>query len=186
MPVIRDPSTHNGMIVDSEGRAQVEAKTVCSSQESNQHHKSAYIMQLPAVVLGSSWVWAAIKNTEDEDMTITRVVLWTASNKSNDWIGAYTRGAFTYASNGTSATPACCNSGGALSASGSFYYNDSVGDMSTITAGQSCGSILATTTPTEFKINAHWVVPKNQTWYLKSELANDNTYMGWVEFYYHA
>ena len=37
----------------------------------------------------------------------------------------------------------------------------------------------------EFLIESKWIVPKNQTWYLKSELANDNTYRGWVEFHYH-
>lgn len=183
--VIRDPRTQVGADVTDSGRLKTYSVSEGEALHENEDNKQAYIMELPAVILGAAWVWAAIKNTDDSDLIVARVVLWTVSNKSNDWISAYTRGAFTYASNGTSATPACCNSGGALSASGSFYYNDAVGDMTTITAGQSCGSILATTTPTEFKIEPRWVVPKNQTWYLKSELANDNTYQGWIEFYYH-
>jgi hypothetical protein len=185
MSIVRDPSTNTGMNVDSEGRGQVESKMVVAAAEANKNHNAAYVMELPAVILGSNWIWAVIKNTDDDDLHIVRCVLWTTTSKSNDWVAAYTRGAFTYASNGTAATPSCCNSGGALSATGSFYYNDAVGDMTTITAGQSCGSILVTTTPQEFKIESGWVVPKNQTWYLKSELANDNTYRGWIEFFYH-
>ncbi len=185
MTVIRDPNTQRGMEVDSEGRGQTESKTFTASQETNHNHKTAYVMELPAATLTAAWVWAALKNTDDLEMHITSVVLWTTVNKSNDWVSAYTRGAFTYAANGTSVSPANCNSGGALGASGSFYYNDGVGDLTTITAGQSCGSILVTTTPTRFRVDSEWVVPKNQTWYLKSELANDNTYRGWIEFFIH-
>lgn len=183
--VIRDPVTGVGVGVTSNQMLKTHAMTVSEAHHENESHNRAYIMELPAVVLGAAWVWAAIKNTDDLDLIIARAVLWTVQNKSNDWVSAYTRGAFTYSANGTSATPANCNSGGALSASGSFYYNDAVGDLATIVAGQSCGSILATTTPKVFEIASYWVVPKNQTWYLKSELANDNTYRGWIELFYH-
>ena len=185
---IRDPTTGVAAKVYGAGNTKrlfTSSMVHNSAMVENLEHKSAYVMELPAVVLGSNWVWAAIKNTADEDLIVTRCVLWTVTSKSNDWVAAYTRGAFTYGSNGTAATPACCNSAGALSASGSFYYNDAVGDMTTITAGQACGKLLITSTPQEFKIDSYWVVPKNQTWYLKSELANDNTYQGWIEFFYH-
>ena len=182
---IRDPVTGIGMKVDEEQRAHVESKAFVASELSNIDHKDAYVMELPAVVLGSNWVWAAIKNTADTEIIVVRCVLWTVTNKSNDWVSGYTRGAFTYSANGTSADPANCNSGGALSAEGSFYYNDAGGDLATIVAGQSCGSILLTTTPKEFEIESKWIIPKNQTFYLKSELANDNTYRGWIEFHYH-
>jgi len=184
--IVRDPSAGYGVKVNSQGMGYVEARTLPFAHETNISQKNSYVMELPAVILGSNWIWAAIKNTDDSDMVIERCVLWTSTSKSNDWVSAYTRGAFTYAANGTAATPSCCNSGGALSASGSFYYNDAVGDMTTITAGQSCGSILVINTPLEFRLSSGWVVPKNQTWYLKSELANDNTYRGWIEFYYHS
>ncbi len=182
---IRDANTQRSMDVDNEGRAQVEAKTFTASQETNHSHKTSYVMALPAVTLTAAWIWAAIKNTDDNELHITSVVLWVPTNKSNDWVSAYTRGSFTYSANGTSATPANCNSGGALGASGSFYYNDGGGDMATIVVGQACGAILITTTPQRFYIDSQWIVPKNQTWYLKSELANDNAYQGWIEFYYH-
>ena len=185
MGEIRDPESQRGIRVTTEFRATVESKTFAASELSNIDHKDAYVMELPAVTLTAAWVWAAIKNTADTEVIITRCVLWTVVNKSNDWVAAYTRGAFTYSANGTVATPANCNSGGALSAEGSFYYNDGVGDLATITAGQSCGSILVTAAPQEFVIESKWIVPKNQTWYLKSELANDNTYQGWIEFHYH-
>ena len=185
MVEIRDPKTGLGMDVSSEARGLVESKGFAASELSNIDHKDAYVMELPAVVLTSNWVWAAIKNTADVELIIVRCVLWTVTAKSNDWVAAYTRGAFTYSANGTSSTPANCNSGGALSAEGSFYYNDGGGDLATITAGQSCGSILLNTTPQEFVIESKWIIPKNQVFYLKSELANDNTYRGWIEFHYH-
>ncbi len=185
MSEIRDPSTQAGMKVTDEFRATVESKAFVASELSNIDHRDAYVMELPAVILGGAWVWAAIKNTADTELIVVRCVLWATTGKANDWVSAYTRGAFTYSANGTAATPANCNSGGALSAEGSFYYNDSVGDLATITAGQSCGSMLLTTTPQVFEVESKWIIPKNQTWYLKSELANDNTYRGWVEFHYH-
>lgn len=183
--IIRDPVSGTGARVTEAGKLKTYSTVETEALHYNETDKAAYIMELPAVVLGSNWVWAVIKNTDDNDLIVARVVLWTVTNKSNDWISAYTRGAFTYSANGTAATPSCANSGGALSASGTFYYNDAVGDLATITAGQSCGSILATTTPSVFEITSKWVIPKNQVWYLKSELANDNTYRGWVEFYFH-
>lgn len=182
---IRDPETQRGMKVSSEFRALMESKAFAASELSNIDHKDAYVKELPAVVLGSNWVWAVIKNTADVELIVVRCVLWTTVAKPDDWVAAYTRGAFTYSANGTSVTPANCNSGGALSAEGDFYCNDAVGDLATITAGQSCGSILLNTTPQVFEIESKWIVPKNQTWYLKSELANDNTYRGWIEFHYH-
>ena len=188
MDIIRDPVTGVGATVyGPSGTKRLFTSSMVHEAPliENLENRQSYVMNLPAVVLGSNWVWAAIVNTADEDLIIDRVVLWTATNKSNDFVAAYTRGAFSYTANGTSATPSCCNSAGALSASGTFYYNDAVGDMATITAGQECGAILATSTPQEFRVGARWIVPKNQTWYLKSELANDNTYKGWVEFYYH-
>ena len=177
--------TGNKAGVSTTGLLQAEVKTHSDAFYENLNNKSAYIMELPAVILGSSWVWAAIKNTDDKDLVIVRCVLWVATAKSGDFVSAYTRGTFTYATNGTSATPSQCNSGTALSASGSFYYNDAVGDMTTIGAGQACGTVLLNTAPQEFCVTARWVVPKNQTWYLKSELSNDNTYKGYIEFYYH-
>lgn len=186
MTVIRDPGTHNGANVTSTGKLETYGVAESEEMHENEANKHAYVMNLPAVILGAAWIWAVIKNSEDNDLVVSRVMLWTSVNKSNDFMCAFTRGTFTYASNGTQAVPASCNSGGALSApAGDFYYNDAVGDMTTIGAGQECGSILATTTPTVFDISAKWVVPKNQVFYLKSELANDNTYKGWIEFYYH-
>lgn len=182
---IRDPVTQVGAGVTSTGRLKTYSVIESEAHHENEKNKQAYIMNLPAVILGAAWVWAAIKNTADEDLVVIRAVLWTATNKSNDFVSAYTRGSFTYSANGTEATPANANSGGALSAEGTFYYNDAGGDLATITAGQECGSILATETPQEFSIKPLWIVPRNQVFYLKSELANDNTYKGWIEFIYH-
>lgn len=185
---IRDPVTQVGATVFGPGKTK---RLFTSSMVhktpfvENLENQQAYVMNLPAVVLGSNWVWAVIKNTNDLDLIVERCVLWTATSKSNDFVAAYTRGAFTYSANGTATTPSQCNSGGALNASVTAYYNDAVGDLATITAGQECGAILVTSTPQEFKIGSHWVIPKNQIFYLKSELANDNTYKGWIEFYFH-
>ena len=185
MGEIRDPNTRRGAEVTPGGRLKTFAVTETEGLHENEDNQQAYIMNLPAVILGSNWIWAVVKNTEDADLVVSNVKLWTVTNKSNDWIGAYTRGTFAYSANGTVATPASCNSGGALSAGGVFYYNDAVGDLATIGAGQQCGALLAITTPQDFSIKANWVVPKNQVFYLKSELANDNTYQGYIEFYYH-
>ena len=188
MGEIRDPVTQTGATVYGAGttkRLYTSSEVHSTAFVENIENKHAYVMNLPAVVLTSNWIWAVIKNTADEDMVIERCVLWTKDSKAGDFVGAYTRGAFTYAANGTPATPASCNSGGALSASGSFYYNDAVGSITTVTAGQQCQSILLTSTPQEFSSSGAWVVPKNQVWYLQSELENDNTYKGWIEFHYH-
>ncbi|KKN26615.1 hypothetical protein LCGC14_0873080, partial [marine sediment metagenome] len=127
--VIRDPQTGRGASVTENFMLKVYAVEETEAYHENEAHQTAYVMELPAVVLGGAWVWAVVKNTDDRDLIVARCVLWTVTNKSNDFVSAYTRGAFTYASNGTVATPANCNSGGALSASGSFYYNDAVGDI---------------------------------------------------------
>jgi len=185
---VRDPVTQTAATVYGAGttkRIYTSSEVHATPLVENIENKSAYVMNLPAVVLTSNWIWAVIKNTDDYDLIVERCMLWTATSKSNDFVGAYTRGAFTYAANGTAATPACCNSGGALSATGSFYYNDAVGSITTVTAGQQCGSLLVTSTPQVFGIDSNWIVPKNQVFYLQSELANDNTYRGWIEFYYH-
>ena len=185
---IRDPVTGIGATVfgpDTTKRLFTSSMVHDSAFVENQENKQTYVMNLPAVILGSNWIWAVIKNTNDLDLIVERCVLWTSTIKSNDFVAAYTRGVFTYSANGTVAVPAQCNSGGALNAEGSFYYNDAVGDLATITAGQECGAILVTSTPQEFCIKSRWIVPKNQVFYLKSELANDNTYKGWIEFYYH-
>lgn len=184
---IRDPSTQKGMGVNSDGRGLVQARIHDDALDENIEHGRAFILDLPAVVLGSNWVWAVIKNNNDLDLVIAKAVLWTASNKDNDIIGAYTRGAFAYSANGTVATAAQLNAGKALPGTNdlTLYYNDAVGDLATITAGQTAGKILARTTPQTLEVRGRWIIPKDQVFYLKSELANDNTYTGYIEMYYH-
>lgn len=184
---IRDPVTQVGMRVSSEGLGQVEAKQHEDAFEENIEHGRAFILDLPAVVLGSNWVWCAIKNNNDLDLVIAETHVWTATNKDNDIVGAYTRGTFTYSANGTVAVASQLNAGKALPGTGdlTLYYNDAVGDLATIGAGQIAGKILARTTPQELKVCGRWVIPKDQVFYLKSELANDNTYTGYICMYFH-
>lgn len=187
MEGLRDPLTGAGMRVSPEGLGQVEAKIHEDAFEENIVHGRAFILDLPAVVLGSNWVWAVIKNNNDLDLVISEVHLWVASNKANDIVGAYTRGTFTYSANGTVAVAAQLNAGKALPGTGdlTLYYNDAVGDLATIGAGQSAGKILARTTPQELTVCGRWVIPKDQVFYLKSELANDNTYTGYICMHFH-
>jgi len=112
--VIRDPVTGTGMRVDSEGKGQVEAKIQDESFSENVESGRAFILDLPAVILGSNWVWCVIKNNSDLDLVITKAVIWVATNKSNDIVAAYTRGTFAYAANGTVAIAAQLNGGKAL------------------------------------------------------------------------
>lgn len=184
---LRDPVTGIGMRVDSQGKGQVEAKIHEDAFDENLDHGRAFVLDLPAVVLGGAWVWTAIKNNNDLDLVIAEAVIWTTENKLGDFIAAYTRGAFAYSANGTVAVAAQLNGGRALPGTGdlTLYYNDAVGDLATITAGQSAGKIWARTTPQALKVCGSWVIPKDQVFYLKSELANDNTYAGYICMYFH-
>ena len=187
MSVIRDPVSQVGMHVDEEGKGLVEAKTHEDAFEENLEHNRAFVLDLPAVVLGSNWVWAVIKNNNDLDLVIAKAVLWVKDNKDADIVAAYTRGAFAYSANGTVAVAAQLNGGAALPGTGdlTLYYNDAVGDLATITAGQSAGKILARDYPQELCQCGRWIIPKDQVFYLKSELANDNTYTGYIMMYFH-
>ena len=184
---IRDPVTGDGMRVDSQGKGQVEAKVHEDAFDENIDHGRAFILDLPKVALGDAWVWAVVKNNNDLDLVIAEVVLWAAEDKSDYNIEAYTRGAFTYSANGTVATAAQLNGGKALPGTGdlTLYYNDGVGDLATITAGQVAGKILARTTPQELKVCGSWVIPKDQVFYLKAASAAGGSMTGYIAMYFH-
>lgn len=145
--------------------------------------KEAYTMDIDNVAVSGAHYFVAIKNTDDLDMVVTSVTLWVNEFKDTAIVEASVGGTFTYSANGTAVIPSNCDAASGKAASGSFYVNDGVGELATITAGDITGRHIFTTTPIKWMKNSGWVIPKNLCFFLRVE--GGITFRGYVSFYYH-
>ena len=172
--------------INAEGQIHVYAAAENLEQHTNNFEGECYTLDIDGVTCSSSYYLAALKNTHDLDMIITSVTLWVAEFKDGTIIEASLGGSFTYAAGGTAVVPANVNAGSGKAAEGSFYVNDgAASDISTIVAGSIAGRYIFDTKPRVWTKTSGWVIPKNQCFFLKNDAANDNTWRGYMSFFYH-
>jgi len=182
---IRDPSTGKAMEVNNEGQAQVEALSRNEQMHAALDHQRAFTMDIDGVLVSSSYYIAAIKNTDDKKLVIDKVVLWVATFKEASIVEASVGGTFVYAAGGTAVVPSNVDAESGKTATGSFYVNDGAAtDISTIVAGDITGRFLFTTTPLIWEKLSGWILPKNGCFFLKHDVANDNTFNGYISMHY--
>lgn len=185
MEVIRDPVTSEAMRVNTEGLAQVEGLSRNEQMHAALRHQLAFTMDIDGVLVSSSYYIAAIKNTDDKKLVIDKVILWVAAFKDTSIVEASVGGTFVYAAGGTAVAPSNCDAESGKTATGSFYVNDGAAtDISTIVAGDITGRFLFTTLPTIWEKLSGWVIPKNGCFFLKHDVANDNTFNGYISMHY--
>ena len=172
--------------INGEHQLHVYAASEELQEHTNDVEGEAYTMDIDNVTLSSSYYLLALKNTHDKDLIVTSVTLWVAEFKDGTIIEASIGGTFTYAAGGTVVVPANLNAGSGKAAEGSFYVNDGAAtDISTITAGAIAGRYVFDTKPRKWAKGSGWVIPKNQCFFLKNDAANDNTWRGYLSFFYH-
>ena len=154
------------------------------SYHTNHAHGDCYTMDIDGIQPDSTDYWLAIiKNSDDKDLIITSITGWVSSFENTQIYEACIGGTFTYASNGTAVVPCNLNAGSGKTASGDFYVNDGGGNITTVVAGSIAGRHIFTTTPGRWVKNSGWVIPKNQCFMLRSNIAEKLT--GYISFYYH-
>lgn len=183
MAVIHDP---NGaaMNVNSENQAETFSVNVPLQHHAAHEHGEAYTMDIDNVVSdadGNCIVY--IQNTDDKDLVITSITIWVASNKDDANLEAYVGEALSAVANNTSITPTNVNPGSAKAATGVFYVNDGSGDLTTLSGGAICGRFKPRETVQKWEKKSGWILPENQTFTLKC--TKDNTFRGYISFYYH-
>jgi len=171
--------------VNSEG--QLHAWANCFSED---HYAAvqgnAYVMDLDGIATNGAEHIAVIKNTDDRDLIITSVTIWVATFKDTTYVEALLNETFTYAAGGTAVTPVNMKSGLVGGAEGEFYTIAAAGTDITTFGGTAVfgGRFIFTTTPLKWHKDSGWIVPKNQVWSLYNQ-GNDNTFYGYISFYYH-
>lgn len=145
----------------------------------------AYVMDIDAVAVNGAEHLAVIKNTDDRDLVVTSVTLWMATFKDTTYLEVKLNETLTYAAGGTAVTPTNLKSGIAGGADGSFYTIAAAGTDITTFGGTAVfgGRFIFTTTPLKWEKNSGWIIPKNQVFSLYNN-GNDNTYNGYISFYY--
>lgn len=146
----------------------------------------AYVMDLDGIATNGAEHIAVIKNTDDDPMVVTSITIWVATFKDTTYVEAKLNETFTYAAGGTANTPVNLRSGVAGGADGLFYTIAAAGTDITTFAGTAVfgGRFIFTTTPIKWEKRSGWVVPKNQVFSLYNN-GNDNTFYGYISFYYH-
>lgn len=183
MPTLNDP---NGTpaLVNSSGKLKTYSVTETEQLHVNEDAEETYTMDLDGIQPDGANYWVAvIKNTSDKNLVVTSLTGWVSSFKNDQIYEVYTGGTLTYATNGTAVVPANCNSGSGETATGDFYVNDGAGNITTVVTGDINGRFIFTTTPTKWEKTSGWILRKNQTWMLWTNLAEKLT--GYVSFYYH-
>lgn len=182
---IRDGTgTQRGLKIDDENMAHVLATCASVQHHVNDAHGEAYTMDIDAVTLnGAGEYFAVMKNTDDLDMHITSVTLFMPEFSDTAIVEAYIGGTFAYSANGNAVVPTNMNAGSGNTATGTFYKNDGVGDLATITQGNIAGRYMFDRVSMKWEKSTHWVVPKNTCFMLICEKAQ--RIAGYISFYYH-
>jgi len=147
----------------------------------------AYVLDIDAVAVNGAEHLCVIKNGHSsKKIIITSVLLWVATYKDTTFLECLLNETFTYAAGGTAVTPANMISGKINGAEGEFYTIAAAGTDITTFGGTSVfgGRCIFTTTPYKWTKESGWIVPPGQVWSLYNN-GNDNTYSGYVSFYYH-
>ena len=167
-----------------DGRLHTEAVSLPEEHEAALEN-NAYTMDIDGIQPDGANYWVAvIKNTADEDMVITSITGWVSSFENTQIYEAVIGQTFTYAANGTAVVPVNTKSGISGGADGDFYVNDGSGNITTVGGtGLIVGRYIFTTTPLKWTKGTGWIVPKNQTFMIWSNLAEKLN--GYISFYYH-
>lgn len=182
--IIVDPRTGQAVYVNDEGRMFTYAIVEGEQLHVNEDETETYTMDIDNVVCdGDGYYILNLQNTADKHLIITSITLWVATAKDDSnvevMIGTSLASAGT-----TTITPTNCNALSGLSATGTFYVNDGAGNMTVASAGLICGRRKVNTTPTKWIKESGWIIPKNQGFSLLC--TKDNTFRGYLSFYYHA
>ena len=132
---------------------------------------------------GDGYYFVYIKNTDDDDLIITSITLWVASNKDDANVEVYVGHTLSSVANHTAVIPSNVNAGSGNSASGTFYVNDGAVNLSTLSGGVVAGRWKPTVSVNKWDKGTGWILPKNQTFSLLA--TKDNTFRGYISFYYH-
>lgn len=170
--------------VDDENKLHVQAIADVGQFHTNHDHGTAYTMDIDNVVVnGDGYNFLYIQNTDDDDLIVTSITLWVATAKDDANVEAYIGHTLTSVANNTSIVPSNLNAGSGQSASGVFYVNDGVGNLTTLSGGVVAGRWKPTTSVGKWSKTTGWIVPKNQTFTLLA--TKDNTFRGYISFYVH-
>lgn len=183
---IRDPSTGIGTEVNKEKKLETFATSHPVQSYANLNRKNAFTMDLDNVVIdGDTYIIAAIKNADDEELVITSITCWVATAKSDGWLEAYVGGTYTNDSNGVVVSPTNLHAGSGIAPSDNslFIKNDGGGNMTTVAGANVAGRWLPSASVGKWSKTTGWVLPKNGVFYITG--AKDNTYRGYISFYLH-
>ena len=182
-----DDGTGHGfqMKVDDENLAHVLATIVDIQHHTNHVHGKAYTLDLDGVTAGQDAdYFVYMLNTDDDDLIVSSITLWAATDKDDDNVEAWIGKALASVANETAVVPANLNGGCTLNAAGTFYVSDgTAGGITTLTGGRQAGRMKFYSKPTKWEKSSHWLIPKNSTFCLKTE--KDNKYTGYISFYFH-
>ena len=183
MPTINDPNGTPAIVTD-EGLLRTYAVNEPGQLHVNYAEQETYTMDIDGIQTDGANYWLAIiKNTSETEMVVSSITGFVSSFSNTQIYEAYVGGTLTYASNGTAVVPTNCNAGSAHTATGEFYVNDGGGNITTVVTGNVAGRFIFTTTPTKWEKISGWIIPKNGTFMLWSNLAEKLT--GYISFYYH-
>jgi len=177
-----DPLTGNAARINKEGHALTRAISVPSQQHTNHNERECYTMDLDNVVVdGDGYFLVSLQNTNDDDLIVTSITLWTATSKDDCNVEVTLNG--TLASAGTTAvTPVNC-SGKGNNATGTFYKNDGAGNMTVTTTGDIVSRRKFSSTPYKWEKKSGWILTKNDV--MNIVVTKDNTFRGYISFFYH-
>ncbi len=186
MTIIQDPVKGTGAKVNDQQQFETFATAQPVQTYANLNRKNAFTMDLDNVVIdGDTYIIAAIKNADDEELVITSITMWVATAKSDGWLEAYVGGTYTNDSNGTVVTPTNLHAGSGIAPSSSslFIKNDGAGNITTVSGASVAGRWLPSAAAGKWEKSTGWVIPKNGVFYITG--AKDNTYRGYISFYLH-
>ena len=173
--------------VTQDGRLHTSA-SVYSEDHEAALDSDAYVVDIDAVDVNGAEHIVVIKNTDDDPMVVTSVVLWVNEFKADCVIEVNLNETFTYAANGTALTPINMRSGVAGGAD-CIVYEIAAGGTDITTFGGTAtkgGRFVFTILPMKWVKDSGWVIPKNQVFSLYHDGAGrDNVYRGYISFYFH-
>ncbi len=173
--------------VDADGRLKTSSATY------NEDHSAAlegegYVLDLDGVATNGAEHIFVIKNGHSTmNLVVTSITIWVAAFKDTTYVEANLNETFTYAAGGNAVVPVNLRSGKAGGAQGDFYTIAAGGTDITTFGGSATkgGRFIFTTTPLKWAKRSGWLIPPNEVFSLYDE-GNDNTFRGYVSFYYHA
>ena len=169
--------------VSKDGRLLTSASSYTEDHEAALEGDS-YTMDIDGIQTDGADYWlAVIKNTDDDPLIVTSINAFVPSYSNSQIYEVYLGSTFVYAANGTAVVPTNLRSGVIGGAEGEFYVNDGTGNITTIVAGSIAGRFVFTTSMTKWTKRSAWIIPKNQTFMIWSNLAEKLT--GYISFYYH-